>query len=58
MRAIEGVLATQKPEVPADQKDVLGGKALAELVSSVRQDLFATAKLPTALTASDFGHYI
>lgn len=57
IRAIEGFLVTQKPDIPADQKDRLGQKALAELVSSVRKDLFVTAKLPTTLTAADFGHY-
>ena len=58
IRPIEAFLVTQKPGVPADQRDPLGQKALAELVSSVvRKDLFATAKLPTTLSASDFGHY-
>jgi len=57
IRAIEKFLLTQKPDVPADQKDQLGQKALAELVATVRSDLFATAKLPTALTVADFGHY-
>jgi hypothetical protein len=57
IRAIEAFLVTQKPDVPAEQKDQLGREALARLVSSVRRDLFATARLPTALTASDFGHY-
>lgn len=57
IRAIEAFLITQKPEVPADQKDRLGQVALAELVSLVRRDLFAAAKLPTRLTAADFRHY-
>jgi hypothetical protein len=55
VHAIDAFFATQK--LPADQKDKLGQKALAELVSSVRGDLFVTAKLPTTLTASDFRHY-
>ncbi len=57
IRAFEAFLLTQKPEVPAIQKDQLGQKALAELVSSVRNDLFTTANLPTALKATNFGHY-
>ncbi len=57
IRAIEAFLVTQKTEIPADQKDQLGRKALAELVSSVRKDLFAMAKLSTTLAAADFGHY-
>ena len=57
IRAIEAFLITQKPDIPADQKSELGQRALAELVSSVRKDLFATAKLPTMLSSMDFGHY-
>jgi hypothetical protein len=57
IRAIDAFLATQKPDVPADQKDKLGQRALAELALSARNDLFATAKLRTTLTAADFGHY-
>jgi hypothetical protein len=57
IRAIEAFLGTQKSEIPADQKSQLGQKALAVLVASKRSDLFATAKLPTTLTAADFGHY-
>ena len=57
IRAIEAFLITQTQNVQAEQKNQLGQEALRQLVSSIRKDLFATAKLPTTLTAADFSHY-
>jgi hypothetical protein len=57
IQAFDSFLNTQKSDKSAEQKDQLGQKALAELVSAVRKDLFNTAKRPTELRATDFGHY-
>lgn len=57
IQALRSFLDTLKPEVPPQEKDRLGGEALARLVCSIRKDLFSISSLSTKLSAKDFAHY-
>ncbi len=49
-------LNTQKGDVPPQQKDSEGRRTGAQLVVTIRKDLFDTVKKTTQLSASDFQH--